>query len=240
MPRTGPAALTVVLPVILTAALIVTAVSACSSTPPVFVAPSHAPTPSPTYAVPTHTPGPSDPTSAAALLLATDQVGRSFTPQALQPTTSGPPCAPRGTAPLTTQVPPTISVGRTFTQASPLALVSEELDVYSDVPVAQRATALARAGYTCRRGTAHNTGGSPVAISISGPSNFLPLLSGKADEAYAWSLGNDNLQGSVIIVRIGRQLLTFTFAAGTSVSIHELPSPPVIVVRGVSKVRAAG
>ena len=221
-------------------ALVVAALSACSSTPPVFVAPSHSPTPTPTYASPTPTPGPSDANSATALLLATDQVGKSFTPQALQPTTSGPPCAPKGTPPLNTQVPPTISVGRTFTQASPLALVNEELDVYSDVALAQHAAALAKAGYTCKRGTAHNTGGSAVQISISGPSNFLPQLSGKADEAYAWSLANDNLQGTVVIVRIGRQLLTFTFAAGTSVPTRELPSPPTIVVRAVAKVRAAG
>ena len=226
------------LAVALAAVLTVPAVSACSSTPPVFVAPSHAPTPTPTYASPTPTPGPSDATSATALLLATDQVGKTYTPQALQPTTSGPPCAPKGTPPLNTQVPPTISVGRTFTQASPLAVVSEELDVYSDVVGARHALALARTGFTCRRGTAHNTGGSAVEISLIGPSNFLPQLGGRADEAYAWSLGNDNLQGSVVVVRMGRQLLIFTFAAGTNVPARELPSPPTIVVRGVAKVRA--
>ena len=222
----------------LAVALTAGAVAACSSTPPPFVAPSHSPTPTPTYAPPTPTPGPSDANSATALLLAIDQVGRTFTPQALQPTTSGPPCAPKGTAPLNTQVPPSISVGRTFTQPSPLALVSEELDVYADIVVAKHALALARTGYGCRRGTAHNTGGSAVQISISGPTNFLPQLAGKADEAYAWSLGNDNLQGSVVIVRMGRQLLTFTFAAGTSVPTRELPSPPTIVARAVAKVRA--
>lgn len=215
-----------------------TCVTGCSSSTngkPAAVG-SSSPGSSPASATSSSASGPATTDQATAALLNAADIGSGFALGTYTPSKDAQPCAAKGSPPLNQEVPPTVSVGREFDNATAQAALQEEISVYPDVDTAKHALDVGTAGMTCSTGTIYHDDGTTDSVTISAAQDMSAALGLPVDAATSWSLSNQTLQGTLLVVRTGAVLTALSFAAAAGTDDSKLPDALAIAKAAISKV----
>jgi hypothetical protein len=173
---------------------------------------------------------------AEAALLTPAEVGTGFTLGQADSTKEPLPCAPKGSAPLETQVPPQVDADNEYDQGQNVGF-EEELLVYSDATTAAKAYTLGVAGFHCTSGVIYNDDGSTTPVTITASQDDTATLG--VDGATEWGIKTSTLQGGVFAIQFGSRLLVCTFVAATSVDTSTLPDVATVVEDALKKAQSA-
>jgi len=178
-----------------------------------------------------------DATTAQARLLTPAEVGTGFTAGTYTPTTKPEPCDPAGTPPLDTRIPPQVAVGVEADNASPQAVFEEQITSYSDAATATRALATGEQGFGCTAGTVYYTDGTKASVTISAKQDISTEVGMPVDAAVTWSLSNSDLQGALVVVRIGQVIIALTFSSPAGADTAKLPDVQTVTKLALAKVQ---
>jgi hypothetical protein len=185
---------------------------------------------------------PTDPaTRAASDALATAQelTGGSFTELPYAETPIPQPCTAPSTAPVLTQVPPKIHVGRQFSLADPEAVLTEDIYLYASAARAKQLVSAIEAGFACTNGTVQLSGGSGQKVAVDGPASLTSLIAVPGVTVTGWTMQNGQLSRTFTIGYAKNYVVALGFLAPSTSDLSKAPDGPTIARIALRKVRAA-
>lgn len=174
---------------------------------------------------------------ARRALLTPADVGSGFRAHTLKNGSTPFPCTPND-PPLDKQFPPAVDVHGAFLNASAPAEVTEQIEGYADTGTTESALAAGEKGLGCTTGTVTINGASQR-VRISGPTDLTSALAAKVDKAEGWQLKLKGVAETIVVSRIGPQLVVLEFTATAKTDQSKLPDAKKVTETALSKVIAA-
>lgn len=173
---------------------------------------------------------------ARAALLTAKEVGGGLTVTSTDHTQTPFPCTPDA-QPLDRRVPPAVQVETTFADDTDQFQVSEQIDNYGDEATVAKALALGEQGLACKEGTVRSGTGT-VNVVIDGPIDLASSIQTPVDKVEGWSIGSIAARESIIVARMGTQLVVLTFGV-TAHGNQSTQLTAAITARALAKVHQA-
>ena len=170
---------------------------------------------------------------AEQALLSQSDVGSGLHVKPTNPAKTPFPCAPDA-PPLDTQVPPPVHAEVTFTDDLESIELTEEINNYGDDATVAKALKLGEAGLACKAGSVGRFN-----VTVSGPSDLKSKIKAQVDKVEAWAVQSGVANESIIVAKIGTQLVVLTFGVFAGANDRGLDAAG-ITQKALEKVRSAG
>lgn len=172
-----------------------------------------------------------------ALLNAGD-IGDGFVQGTVSSASNPPPCY-QSLPPISRRYPPRAEAKRRFELPKGKAMIEEEILAYSDGTTTATALAATEQGLSCSTAVL-GTGAGAVTVSIGAPQDVTADIRNGADRSEGWVVTSKDFVGSIVVSRVGTNLVAMTFLADRSVNGPALPNVKSTVKTAVSRIRHAG
>lgn len=170
-------------------------------------------------------------------LLTVSDIGGGFVQGTVSSASNPPPCH-QTLPPISRRYPPRAEAKRRFELPKGKAMIEEEILAYSDETTALTALAATEQGLSCSTAVL-GTGADAVTVSIGAPQDVTADIKNGADKSEGWVVTSKDFVGSIVVSRVGTNLVAMTFLADRSVNGPGLPNVKATVKTAVSRVRHA-
>jgi hypothetical protein len=170
---------------------------------------------------------------AEQALLSQSDVGNGLQVKPTNPVNTPFPCAPDA-PPLDAQVHPPVHAEVTFTDDLQSIELTEEINNYGDDATVAKALKIGEAGLACKSGSVGRFN-----VTVSGPSDLKAKITADVDKAEAWAVHSGVANESIIVAKIGTQLVVLTFGVFANANAQGLDAAG-ITQKALAKVRNAG
>lgn len=176
--------------------------------------------------------------TAQSALLTAAEIGPGFVAGQYVDNSGPLPCAAAGAVDPDITIPPAVKVGATAQDSANSLFFQETIRLYADDAEGTTAMTNAVSGFSCAVGTTDNGDGTTTSINISAPQDVASQVG--VDEAMAWQISTDQIQGVLIIARLSAAIVTFDFETVLGGDTTNAPDTLQLATAGIEKVKSTG
>jgi hypothetical protein len=173
---------------------------------------------------------------AQGALLTASEVGGGMSQTGNDTSQTPFPCTP-AEPPLDKRVKPQVKVESTFADPNDQQEFTEEIANYGNEAGVTKALSLGEKGLACHNGSVRTKTGS-VSVAIGGPLDLAKSITTQVDKVEGWSIASTTARQTLVVARVGTQLVVLTFAT-VGGSTPDTTNTAAVIEKALAKVRKA-